>query len=1200
MPLPDLPRVPVAPLRRVLLAALALPCLASADVSSRPFLPPSPASTNTLFAALDSAQTGIVTTNAYEDPRMWRERYHEFGLGAIGTGVALADFDQDGLVDVFVVSKLETCRLFRNLGDWKFEDVTERSGLADLSSEWKQGAAFVDVDNDGWLDLYLCRFAAPNLLFMNQGDGTFKEEAAARGLAINDASGMANFEDYDRDGWLDVYIQTNLLAAAAAPEGQSDILLRNNGDGTFSDVTAKAGVANTSQGHSATWFDYDGDGWPDLYVANDFAEPDYLYSNQRDGTFRNVLGSVVPHTPYSSMGADIGDVDNDGLIDLLVTDMAMTSHEMDQRGMADSRARTTETTPGQPDQAIQLGRNTLFLNTGLARYLDTAYLAGIAATDWTWSVRFEDLDNDGFVDLHVTNGMNREQNNVDLITAIQRSETAQARVRRMIAAPILAQANLAYRNRGDGTFEPSGPAWGLDHLGVSFGAAFADLDNDGDLDLVYTNYQSGVSVFRNESQSGNRVAISLRGATSNRFGVGATIRLETASGPQVRRLTQARGYLSTSEPAAHFGLGPHDRIERLTIEWPSGITQTLADLPANHHHTLSEPSPEPPSPTPAPSPTPQFIDVSAATGLGLAAPEERLEGTVSQPLLATRFNRRGPGLAIADLDGDRIDEIVLGGTTLQPARVLARQANGSYQPDPRHAGLPPGPVNDGPPLVFPFANSPQPALLLPAGGAVFHGEDPEYAPRLFLQNASNQLRPAPPNSLPELSLSAGAAVAADFDRDGNLDLFLGARVLPGYFPETPVSALLAQHDGRLVDLTDEIAPELREIGMVAAALWTDIDRDGWPDLLLALDWGGVRYFRNLEGKSFADRSEQAGFAAAGHGWWTSIATADFNNDGAPDFAIGNLGLNTQFQPTPESPELLYYHDFAKTGAPQLVAAYYENGRLLPRATRRELAAKIPEIAKRYPRNDDFAKATLPEILGPEALARAPHLHVAEPRSGLFLSQPNGPYRFVPLPAAAQAAPIQGLVAADFDGDGHLDLVAAHNSYAPAPAVGRFDGGLGCWLRGDGQGNFHPVPHRHSGFAIPGDAKALGLLDLDSDGWPDLLATRNNAPAIAFRNAGHPHRRPLAVRLRGPATNPAAIGARIGLQSPDGTIQWQTLHSGSSYATQSTPTAFFSLPPATPTAQSTPPHTLHIHWPNAQHTTHPLPQNPPPTLTIPHP
>ncbi|HWA87072.1 MAG TPA: VCBS repeat-containing protein, partial [Opitutus sp.] len=490
----------------------------------------------TMFVQLPPERTGIRTENKYDDPRMWADLYQEFEGGSIGTGVAIGDYDGDGRPDIFVVSKTESCRLFRNLGDFKFEDVTAKAGVADAGAAarvWKSGATFVDVNNDGRLDLYVCRFDAPNLLYINQGDGTFKEMAHAYGLDIRDASVMAAFCDYDRDGWLDVYIATNMLNAAAHPNGQRGRLLHNNRDGTFTEVTDAAGIAGEAQSHSATWWDYDDDGWPDLYVANDYGVPDKLYHNNHDGTFTDAINRAVPHAAHFSMGADVGDVNNDGLIDFLVADMAATSHYKDEHSIAEARGKSAE--PPSPEIAPKYMRSALLLNTGTGRCLEAGYLAGIAATDWTWSPRFEDLDNDGRLDYYVTNGFNRDPS-PDMHERSMRAESTAARIRILRNSPILPETHWAFRNLGDLRFENVSAKWGLDQKGVSFGAAFGDLDGDGDLDLVYSNFQSGVTVLRNDCTTGHRVMIDLRGTVSNRFGVGATVRIESASGVQASQL----------------------------------------------------------------------------------------------------------------------------------------------------------------------------------------------------------------------------------------------------------------------------------------------------------------------------------------------------------------------------------------------------------------------------------------------------------------------------------------------------------------------------------------------------------------------------------------------------------------------------------------------------------------------------------------
>jgi hypothetical protein len=1062
---------------------------------------------STLFTELSSAQTGIVTTNNYDDPKMWGELNHEFESGAIGTGVAIGDYDGDGKPDLFVVSKTESCRLFRNLGNWKFEDVTAKAGVVDRGDDakiWKQGAAFADVNNDGLLDIYVCRFNAPNLLYINQGDGTFKEMAHAYGLDVKDASVMAGFCDYDRDGWLDVFIQTNVLNFNEHPNGRKNYLFHNNRDGTFSNVTDRAGISGEAQGHSAIWWDFNQDGWPDLYVCNDFSTPDKLYRNNHDGTFTNVIDEVVPHMPFSSMGADLGDVNNDGLIDLFTTDMAASTHEKDQRGMAETRARTVEDEKN-PERAPQYERNALYVSTGVGRCLEAAYLAGLATTDWTWAPRFEDLDNDGRLDLFATNGMHREATNSDLLSRQLTTSSAAERIKIMHDSPVLAEAHFAFRNLGHLQFEDVSAAWGLNQRSVGFGAAFGDFDGDGDLDLVYANYQKGVTVLRNDSDAGHRVVIALRGVVSNRFGVGATIRIETASGVQVRQLALERGVLSSSEPIFHFGLGQDELIKRLTVIWPDGRTQFFENLATDRNFTITEPAGNvSPDDVKSPSqPRRQFEEVGQALGLAYRAREDAVDETSLQPTLPVRLNRRGPAIAIGRIDATGNDAIVIGGTTLDPRRILVRPSgSGPFTSVEGPASAASIAVDDGPVLLFDANGDGLNDLLVTKGGSALFAGASEYQPQLFLNDGRGNFLGAAAESLPSMPVSAGAAGAADFDRDGQLDLFIGGRVLPGQYPLSPRSALLANRGGKFVDVTESVAPGLREVGMVTAALWSDVDGDGWPDLLVTLEWGQVRYFHNNAGKTFDDRTEQAGFASAGSGWWTSIASADFNGDGKPDYVVGNVGLNTQYHAEPVHPALLFYGDFKGSGEePQLVEAYYEGDRLYPWSTRKNLGRFIPSILKRYPKNNAYARATLGEILGEDKLAAAQRFAVTELRSGIFLSQPDGRFHFEPLPRLAQIAPLGGIVAGDFDGDGHADIYAVQNSFAPIPAVGRFDGGLSQLLCGDGRGHFIQISPAESGLIVPGDAKAVAVLDLNHDGRPDFLVTRNNATTLAFQNNG---------------------------------------------------------------------------------------------------
>jgi hypothetical protein len=602
-------------------------------------------------------------------------------------------------------------------------------------------------------------------------------------------------------------------------------------------------------------------------------------------------------------------------------------------------------------------------------------------------------------------------------------------------------------------------------------------------------------------------------------------------------------------------------------------------LAADRRYTIAEPAADLPLPQEKEAEA-QFVEVSAAAHASWLARESNVDELSQQPLLPFRQNRRGPALAVGDIDGDGRTDLVLGGTPSDPLRVWLANADGTFRAGPAPSLASGAALDDGPVLLFDAAGQGRSDLLVTHAGTALPAGSPGYQPELFLNDGHGGWQAAP-NALPALPLSVGAIAAADFNRDGRLDLFVGGRVIPGLYPFSPHSALLANRGGHFEDVTDSMAPGLREVGLVTAALWSDADGDGWPDLFVACEWGAVHYFHNDQGHGFTDWSERAGFLAAGTGWWTSLASADFNGDGRPDYVVGNLGLNTTYHADPTHPALLFAGDFSGSGGLQLVEASYESEKLYPRRSRKILGAAIPSLLKRYARNDNYARATLGELLGEDKLAAAQKFTASRLESGVFLSQPDGTWKFSPLPRIAQIAPWQGIVTGDFNADGHMDIYAVQNSYAPVAAIGHFDGGLSQLLAGDGHGGFDPVPVAQSGLSVAGDGKAVVALDLDGDGWPDLVASRNGETSLAFRNRGVAGRHPLSIWLHGPHGNPDGVGSCVTLEWADGSTEMAEIQAGSGYYSQSSPCAWFGW------LDRKVPRALRVRWPDGKTTTHPV-------------
>ena len=1191
---------------------------AAGGIQSEPLAPRSTTDdgAETMFQSLDPARTGVNFIHEWTPPEEHKERIDSAFVTA---GVCIGDYDSDGLPDIYMTRAFGGSKLFRNLGDFKFEDVTEQAGLAD-GEAWDVGPAFADVDNDGDLDLYVCSHMSANRLYLNQGDGTFKQAPESSGLAYNGVSIMMAFADYDLDGDLDAYLLTNrpklrfdedhvqykwkdgrwhmpekyleMVDLITRPDGtlfvkyagEYDHLYRNNGDGTYTEVTEEAGIQGNDIGLSATWWDYDGDGRPDLYIGNDFEGDDRLYHNNGDGTFTNTIVDSMPHTPWFAMGADFGDLNNDGRLDLLVADMQSTTHYKSKLTMGDMENMGWFLETPRPPQYM---RSALYINSGTDRFLEGAFLAGLASTDWTWAPKSGDFDCDGWLDMYFTNGMSRYWMNSDFIQmtrGMTTSESMRMKEEFFEKQPKRAEENLAYRNRGDLKFDNVSKEWGLDHFGVSSGAALGDLDNDGDLDVVAINLDEPSLIYRNNSTSGHRIKLRLQGTNSNRWGVGATVKIRTAAGQQMRYVTLARGYAATNEPMVFFGLGEHDTADQLTVQWPGGHVQTFENLAADRFYTITEPSgPAPPIQVAQPEPT-MFEPVVSKLLKRNAHHENRYDDFQRQPLLPNRMSQLGPGMAWGDIDGDGDDDLYVGGAADSAGMMWINRGDANLGkracPDLQDDFA----FEDMAPLFFDADGDGDQDLYVVSGGYEFEKDDPLLQDRLYLNDGAGMFTRAPDGTLPTMLDSGSSVTAADFDRDGDLDLFVGGRMIPGEYPLTPNSYLLQNDGGTFTDVTDQLAPGLKATGLVTSAVWSDADGDGWLDLLITHEWGPVKLWRN-DGGTLADRTHPAGLLDR-VGWYNGIAARDIDHDGDIDYVVTNFGLNTKYHASEEHPSLLYYGDFDGSGIPHLVEAEFEDETLFPKRGKSCSTNAMPHLGELLPTFDKFANATLEEIYTPETINEAKRYAATSLESGVLINDGRANFTFQPLPRLAQISPGFGVVMTEVDGDGHADLYIAQNFYTAQRETGHMDGGVSQLLLGRGDGTFEPVWPDRSGLMVPGDGMGLTATDLNDDGWPDFVVGVNNEPIKMFINRGHESNRTFALSLDGRNGNTTAVGARVTVELDDGTTQTAEIHAGSSYLSQSSGQLVFGLGARGHVASLT------VHWPDGQTSAH----TPDPQLT----
>lgn len=1076
-----------------------------------------------LFILKSPEQTGVEFSNQITESDSFNILTDEYIFN--GAGLAVADFNNDGLQDLFFTGNQVSNKLYLNQGDFKFKDISSLAGI-EASGSWCTGTTAVDINGDGWMDIYVATamLKGPgernNLLFVNQGadgDGnvTFIEQASQYGVADPGNSMGASFIDYDLDGDLDLYVLNNEQSKVTPSNYRekiidgsainNDTFYRNNGDGTFTDVTLEAGITIEGFGLGLVVSDLNNDGWPDIHVSNDYVTNDILYINNQDGTFSNQSKDFLRHQSQFSMGSDISDFNNDAKPDLITIDM-LGEDNFRKKTTIGKNSYQVYISNEQWGYEYQYVRNMLQMNNGAGvPFSEIGMLAGMYQTDWSWAPLFGDVDNDGFRDLLITNGFPRDITDKDF--ANYRADVGNiASVRQLLdSIPIVKIPNYAYRNKGDLTFEDSGDAWGLNMPSFSNGAAFVDLDGDGDLDYVVNNINDPAFIFENtlndSPEKPNYLRVKLKGTTANPDGLGAKIVLDMPDGKRLYQEQQiVRGYMSSIESTLHFGLGKSSSVKNLLVIWPDGKESKLLDVQPNQvleiRYTdahvgenklaiLSEEKLEA-----------VYEEVSEQLGLSFIHEEEDKIDFNIQRTIPHKLSQFGPALAAGDVNGDQLEDLIIGSSSGFSPKLFLQKQDGTFEEKPFLVGESTAFEEMGM-LLFDLDNDGDLDLYLVSGSNEFLPDAAEYVDRIYLNDGSGNF--SINKDFSGIKASGSAVRAADFDGDGYLDLFVGGRTPVGKYPLAEQSFLLKNNGGILQDVSDELAPGLKNLGMVTDAIWSDIDQDGKIDLVIVGELMAVTIFKN-------DGSKLNKLASAGlenHlGWWNSITAGDFDQDGDTDFVVGNLGRNNPHHPTAEMPYKIYAKDFDGNGSIDPVSfAYYKdrsgNYNSYPSHFWDDLNGQSTLFRRKYERYKSYALSTENDLFTETEKEGALVLTGNYDQSAFLKNMGNGTFEVHALPIEAQIAPVNGLISQDVNQDGFLDIVLIGNDYGNEIFTGRLDAHTGLILLGDGNGNFKSLTSGNSGFLVPGDGKALIKLQ-SATGSTLLVASQNRGPLEVFR------------------------------------------------------------------------------------------------------
>ena len=1065
---------------------------------------------SSVFTQLDESKTGISFKNTiFEDGPLNVANYIYFYNG---NGVAIGDINNDGLQDILFTGNMVKNRLYLNKGNFTFENITDKAGIAEKQG-WCTGATMADVNNDGKLDIYICRSAdvdpekRKNLLFINNGDLTFSEKAAEYGLADNGYSTQASFFDYDKDGDLDCFvINHSTTKYTAGIQENADLRkeynpdfaskLYRNDDVKYTNVSVEAGIMSNvfTFGLGLAVSDINNDGWPDIYVSNDFNEPDYLFINKKNGTFKESLSDCMNEVSMFSMGSDAADFNNDGLVDITTLDMLAEDNKTIKKHSGNENFDKFQLLFNKGFY-FQYNRNMLQKNNGNGTFSEVGQIAGISNTDWSWSALFSDFDNDGYKDLFVSNGYVKDYSDMDFmkysmarLVREMHGEQVDAIAEYIKKMPTLEIPNYMFKNNGNETFSKTTKEWGLDKPGVSSGAAYADLDNDGDMDLVVCNTNDFAGIYKNNSETNgnNYLKIKLKGTPKNTNGTGAKVTVYCKENKYYQEQFAVRGFQSSVDPVLNFGLGKFAEADSIVIIWPDNAMQVLRNVKSNQtitpdikqatgawvYDTIVKPT--------------YFIKSSSSF---FTHRENNFNDFTVQSLLLSYMSRQGPSLAKADINKDGLEDVFVGGAKGQASEIFFQQPDGNFKNTLQPALAADAASEDVASSFFDADGDGDEDLYVGSGGYEFEENDPAFQDRLYINDGKGNFSKSE-KALPSLLFSKSCVKPTDIDGDGDIDLFVGGRLIPGKYPLSPGSKILINDGkGNFSDATDAVASALKNAGMVTDAVWIDLDKDKMPELIVVGEWMPVKVFKYQKGKLEDVSTSYIKFASGG--WWNRILADDFDGDGDTDLVIGNLGLNVQTKASEKEPLSIYYKDFDGNGSIDPVFCYYIQGVSYPFNALDDLSGQIPMLKKKFLEYHIYADATINDVFTKEQLANAGILK-AELLSTVYLQNEGAAgFTLKQLPKEIQYAPVYALASTDVNGDGKKDIVAAGNNTWTRIKLGRLDANFGTVLLGDSKGNFQYVPQWQTGMDLRGDVRNMTIIN--SNDRLQFLFGINNAP-----------------------------------------------------------------------------------------------------------